>query len=84
VVDGMGIQLTQTQINALKVKANIESDRDIYSIRFDGQEITINGDWSIQRDGTPIDKNIITAIEAYCTVNNIEWEYNATYSAWCD
>jgi hypothetical protein len=80
----MGIQLTQTQIDKLKGRARTETDREIYSIRFDGRRITINGDWSIERDGTDIDKNIVSAIEAYCTVANIEWEYNATYSAWCD
>lgn len=80
----MGIQLTKKQIAGLKAKANTETDRDIYSIRFDSQEIMINGDWSIERDGTNIDKNIITAIEIYCAKNNIEWEYNSEYSAWCD
>ena len=80
----MGIILTEEQITSLKAKANIETDRKIYSIRFDGQEITINYNWSVERDDQPIDKNIVSAIETYCTRNNIEWEYNAEYSAWCD
>ena len=80
----MGIILTEEQITSLKAKANIETDRKIYSIRFDGQEITINYNWSVERDDQPIDKNIVSAIETYCTRNNIEREYNAEYSAWCD
>ena len=80
----MGIILTEEQITSLKAKANIETDREIYSIRFDGQEITINYNWSVERDDQPIDKNIVSAIETYCTRNNIEWAYNAEYSAWCD
>ena len=80
----IGIQLTERQITSLKNKANIEVDREIYSIRFDSEEITINGSWSIHRENKPINKNIITAIEKYCTRNNIEWEYNSEYSAWCD
>lgn len=80
----MGIQLTDKQINVLKDKAKTETDREIYSIRFDGKEITINGDWSIERGVKPINEEIIKAIEEYCTKNNIEWEYQSTYSAWCD
>ena len=80
----IGIQLTEKQIEALKIKANTETDREIYSIRFDGQEITINGSWSIERGDKPIDEEIILAIEEYCTKRNIEWEHNSTYSAWCD
>jgi hypothetical protein len=80
----IGIQLTEDQISALKAKSNIETDRNIYSIRFDNQEITVNGSWSIERDGTLINKNIISAIEIFCTKNNIEWEYNSEYAAWCD
>lgn len=80
----MGIQLTQNQISALKNKAITETDRDIYTIRFDSEEITINGSWSIQRSNKPINEDIITAIEAYCTNDNIQWEYNSEYSAWCD
>jgi len=49
---------------------------------FDGEEITINGSWSIQRGNKPI--KIVSAIEIYCTRNNIEWEYNSEYSAWCN
>jgi hypothetical protein len=80
----MGIRLTAEQISALKSKAITETNREIYSITFDEQEITINDSWSIQRDNTPINENIITAIEKYCTRDNIEWEYASTYSAWCD
>lgn len=80
----MGIQLTENQIISLKARANIEVDREIYYIRFDGQEISINGSWSIQRGDKAIDQEIISAIEEYCTNKNIEWEYNSTYSAWCD
>jgi hypothetical protein len=80
----IGIQLTEKQITGLKNKANIEVDREIYSIRFDGEEITINGSWSIQRGNKPINQEIVSAIEIYCTRNNIEWEYNSEYSAWCD
>ena len=80
----IGIQLTEKQITSLKNKANIEVDREIYSIRFDNEEITINGSWSIQRENKPINKEIISAIEAYCTRKNIDWEYNSEYSAWCD
>lgn len=80
----MYIRLTDEQLTALKAKANIETDRDIYYISFDGQEITINGSWSIQRGSEPINKEIISAIETYCTRKNIEWEYNSEYSAWCD
>lgn len=80
----IGILLTDEQISALKTKANIERDRQIYSIRFDSQEITINSDWTMQRNDKPINLNIVSAIEVYCTKENINWEYNATYSAWCD
>ena len=80
----IGIQLTEKQTTSLKNKANIEVDREIYSIRFDNEEITINGSWSIQRENKPINQEIVSAIEEYCTRNNIEWEYNCAYSAWCD
>jgi len=80
----IGIQLTENQINTLKDNANIETDREIYSIRFDSQEITINGSWSIERGNNPINEEIISAIETFCTRNNIDWEYSSTYSAWCD
>ena len=80
----MNIKLTDNQIKNLKSKAIIETDREIYSIKFDGQEITINYDWSIERNKKPIHDNIIEAIENYCTKSNIEWEYNSTYSAWCN
>lgn len=80
----MTIRLTDEQIKGLMSKANMETNREIYSIKFDGQEIIINYDWSIQRDETSIDENIIKAIEVYCSKLNIEWEYNSTYSAWCD
>jgi hypothetical protein len=78
------ISLTQKQIEALYKKAKTETDRNIYTIRFDGQEIIINGDWSIERNGKPINESIVSAIEAYCTKDNIMWEYNSTYSVWCD
>jgi hypothetical protein len=68
----IGIQLTEKQITSLKNKANIEVDREIYSIRFDSEEITINGSWSIQRKNKPINKEIISAIEIYCRRNNID------------
>lgn len=80
----MGIQLTGKQIVALKSKANTETDREIYNIRFDGEEITINGSWSIKRRNKPINEEIITAIEKYCSQKNIDWEWQAEYSAWCD
>ena len=80
----MNIKLTDNQIKNLKSKAIIETDREIYSIKFDGQEITINYDWSIERNEKSIDENIVEAIETYCTNSNIEWEYNSTYSAWCN
>jgi len=80
----IGIQLTEKQITSLKNKANIEVDREIYSISFDSEEIIINGSWSIQRENKPTNKEIISAIETYCTRKNIEWEYNSEYSAWCD
>jgi hypothetical protein len=80
----MNIKLTDNQIKNLKSKAIIETDREIYSIKFDSQDITINYDWSIERNEKPIDENIIEAIETYCTKSNIEWEYNSTYSAWCN
>lgn len=80
----MGIQLTEKQIVELKAKANIETDRDIYSIRFDSEEININGSWNTERGNKTINEEVISAIEMFCTRNNIEWEYNSTYSAWCD
>lgn len=80
----MGIRLTEQQLLALKSKANIENDREIYYIRFDGQEIIINGSWSIKRGNKPIDQEIISAIEVYCTKKNIEWEYASEYATWCD
>jgi hypothetical protein len=80
----MNIKLTDNQIKNLKSKAIIETDREIYSIKFDGQEITINYDWSIERNEKPIHENIIEAIETYCTKSNIDWEFNSTYSAWCN
>lgn len=81
----MFVNLTAVQIAKLKKEANMEVDREIYSISFTLDEITINQDWS-----TPITNrnkfraNIISAIEYYCTQKNVEWEYNATYSAYCD
>ena len=81
----MYIGLTQEQITAVKARAKTETDRKIYTIHFDGKEITINGDWSIERNKQkPINDNIVEAIESYCTKSNIDWEYNTTYSAWCD
>lgn len=80
----MGITLTDKQIKALICRSNVEVNREIYSIRFDAQNITINGDWSIERSNIPINEDIIKAIEEYSTRQNIEWEYNSTYSAWCD
>lgn len=80
----MNIQLTDKQLKSLQAKAKTETDRDIYYISFNGQEIRINGDWSIQRGNKTINQEIIAAIEEYCTKRNIEWEYNSTYSAWCD
>ena len=78
------IKLTENQITRLKEQANIETDRDIYYIYVTDREIIINGDWSIKRDGTPILKNTITAIEKYCTHENINWEYDCAYSALTD
>jgi hypothetical protein len=81
----MNVSLTPAQIAELKRKASLETDREIYSISFTITEITINNDWS-----TPvINRNdfhneLVSAIEHYCSRHNIEWEYNATYSAWCD
>jgi len=73
------------QIAKLKAKANIEIDRDIYSINTTSKEININGDWSIKRNNKlSCMRNVINAITEYCTKSNIEWEYNSTYSAWCD
>ena len=81
---GIGIQLTEKQMLSLRSKANVETDREIYGIRFDGEEITINGSWSIERGNKPINEEIISAIETFCTKSNIEWEYRSEYSAWCD
>jgi len=80
----MNIKLTDNQIKNLKSKAIIETDREIYSIKFDSQDITINYDWSIERNEKPIHENIIEAIETYCTKSNVDWEFNAMYSAWCN
>jgi len=80
----MRLQLKEKQINEFKQKAVMETEREIYSIMVDMQNITINGSWSTERDETILEKNIVTAIENYCTKSNIEWEYNSTYSAWCD
>lgn len=78
------MELREKQITALKSKAKIETDREIYSIIIDEKEITINRDWSIQRENKPMKENIIKAIEEYCTKENIHWEYNTIYSAWAD
>lgn len=80
----MSIDLTSAQIERYKAKANTETDRDIYTISIDDQQITINGDWSIDRGGETIETAIVETVESYCTKENIEWEYEATYSAWCD
>lgn len=80
----MRIDLTAAQIERYKAKASIETDRDIYTISIDNQQVTINGDWSIERLERTIEKCVVKAIESYCTKENIEWEYDSTYSAWCD
>ena len=80
----MRIDLTSAQIKRYKAKANIETDRDIYTISINDQQITINGDWSIERQEGTIENGVVKAIESYCTKENIEWEYESTYSAWCD
>lgn len=80
----MRVKLTDKQIESIRAKTTTETDRDIYTIHFDSQDIIINGDWSIERNKMPINENIKEAIEAYCTKSNIEWEYNSTYSMWCD
>jgi hypothetical protein len=78
------INLTSKQISDYKSKSSLETDREIYKIVVGFREIRINGDWSIERRSNRIDKAVVSAIEAYCTRDNIEWEYNSTYSAWCD
>ena len=78
------IILNDRQIKEAKIKANIETDREIYSISIDEKQITINGDWLIERNNKGIAKDVISAIEEYCTRSNIEWEQQSTYSTWCD
>ena len=81
----MVITLTKEQMAALLSKANRETERKIYYINFDSQDITINGSWSISRDEkTPINLDIVRAIETYCTKENIDLEYTSEYSSWCD
>ena len=81
----MSITLTKEQMASLISKANRETEREIYYINFDSQDITINGSWSISRDEkTPINLDIVRAIETYCTKQNIDWEYTSEYSSWCD
>lgn len=79
----IGIQLTEKQITSLKNKANIEVDREIYSIRFDSEEITINGSWSIQRENKPINQEIVSAIETYCTRNNKRYKFKMAKISGC-
>jgi len=76
--------LTSTQIADLKKEANLSIDRDIYSINATPHEITINGDWTIQSTSRNRRKSLVAAIEEYCTLGNIEWEWRASWSAWCD
>jgi hypothetical protein len=78
------ITLNNRQIKAAVSQAETEIDREIYSIAITDKEIIINGDWSIKRDKNSMMQNIIAAIEEYCTRANIEWEYNSSYSAYCD
>ena len=81
----MMIRLTDEQLKTLVNKANREIDRGIYHISFDGNEININGHWSIKRNKeTSKNDDIIRAIEEYCTQSNIDWEYRSEYSSWCD
>ena len=81
----MRVTITDAQVKDLVENANTETDREIYAISFDLNEITINYNWS-----TPIASrkdfrgSLISAIEDYCTRENIEWEYQVEYSAWCD
>ena len=78
------IILNDRQIKEAKAKAKIEVDREIYTISINEKEITINGDWSIERKNKGITEDVISAIEEYCTQSNIAWEQQSTYSAWCD
>ena len=80
----MRIELTDRQIKEAKAKAKIEVDREIYTISIDEREITINGDWSIERNNKGIAEDVISAIEKYCIQSNIAWEQQSAYSAWCD
>ena len=77
--------LTINQIQFYKEKAKVEIDRDIYSISIGYYDVIINGHWSIERnEKNNILKEIVTAIETYCSRDNIEWEYQSEYTAWCD
>jgi hypothetical protein len=78
------INLSNSMIEKLKARTTMEIDRDICSISVTDQEITINQDWAIQRQGKTIIQSVINSIKEYCTKSNIEWECNSTYSAWCD
>lgn len=77
-------RLPDREIAALKEQAHIEVDRDIYYVDATSKEIIINGDWSIKRGKKGIKQDVIAAIEAYCTRENINWEYECAYSAWAD
>ncbi len=81
----MSVALTDLQIKELVAKACIETEREIYSISFDLEEIRINESWSTPiTNKSKFHESLISAIEHYCTQENIEWEYSAEYSAWCD
>lgn len=81
----MFVQLTKDQINSIYEKATRETCREIYEIKFNGEEIYINGDWSITRnEKTPINVDIKNAITEYCSQSNIEWEYDSQYRSWAD
>jgi hypothetical protein len=81
----MNVTLTGLQIAELKAAAKIETDRDIYCLSFDLNEITINGNWSIKiGDRNNFHNELISAIENYCSKENIEWETRLEYAAWCN
>lgn len=81
----LSVSLTSAQIADLKKEANLSIDREIYSISFTFHEITINGDWTIQIASRNHFRNsLVSAIEQYCTLSNVEWELQAFWSAWCD
>lgn len=82
----MFITLTESKIRELTEIANIETERDIYTISYNEKEITINGDWSIEKaiNNEDIDTDIVDTIEMYCTKENIDWEYISEYATWCD